>query len=142
MCSDVWTSALAAVALAALALAGPAAAARDRAAERAAESARVAALPTIGEPRRCMLQRNIQETRMVDGHTLLVRESAARWFRVTLPESCPGIGDNRYIVWRNPTGQTCAGDPFDVIDAVSRISYGFCNMGAFQQVDKGPLHSR
>ncbi|WP_448582421.1 DUF6491 family protein [Thermaurantiacus sp.] len=136
MSSDLVIAALAAFLLATPALS------RDRAAERAAESARVAALPTIGEPRRCMLQRNIQETRMVDDRTLLIRESASRWFRVTLPESCTGIGDNRIIVWRAPTGQTCQGDPFDVIDAVSRISYGLCTMGAFQPVDNGPLASR
>ncbi|MFN7174306.1 MAG: DUF6491 family protein [Thermaurantiacus tibetensis] len=125
----------------ALALAGPAGAV-DRAAERAAESARVAALPETDPPRRCMLLRNIQETRLIDQKTLLVRESASRWFRVTLPEPCPAIGDNRIAVWRVPTGQVCAGDPFDVVDPIGSISYGFCTLGAFQPVDNGRLASR
>ncbi len=128
-------------ALAALALAVPAAA-RDRAAERAAEAERVAALPATGEARRCLMTRNIQETRMIDARTLLVRESASRWFRVTLPAACPGIGDNRTIVWRSPQHQACAGDPFEVIDPISGITYGACTLGDFQPVDNRRLSSR
>lgn len=126
----------------ALALAAPAAAARDRAAERAAESARVAALPATGEPRRCLLIRNIQESRMIDADTLLVRENASRWHRVTLPHACTPFADNRVIVWRSPQGQACAGEPFEVIDPVSQINYGACILGAFQPVANGPRHSR
>lgn len=126
----------------ALALAAPAAAARDRAAERAAESARVAALPATGEPRRCLLTRNIQESRMIDANTLLVRENASRWHRVSLPQPCTPFADNRIIVWRSPQGQACAGDPFEVIDPIGGINFGACILGAFQPVANGPLHSR
>jgi hypothetical protein len=120
--------------LALLLLAAPAAA-ETRADKRAAEAAAIAALPATGEARKCVPIAEIQQTRPIGQTMLLIRASANRWYRNTLRQPCTSLREDRVLVYRTTASTLCDIDLVDVIDPVSRITFGPCFLGTFEPVD-------
>lgn len=113
----------------ALAMAGPAHAQSPRQKAQAGAAATLSALPATGKARNCLNLRNVQETKPVGDRIIMLREGA-RWYRSDLPGRCTA-DDTTAFVYRTPTGQICSGEPIDVIDPVSRVPRGFCQLGKF-----------
>ena len=95
----------------------------------------VKALPATGKPRQCVPLRDVQQTRSVGSDVILFRTGVNQWYRNDLRTPCPGIRDDRTLVFRTPSGSACALDTVDIIDAVTRIEHGFCGLGQFTPVD-------
>lgn len=93
----------------------------------------VASFEATGEPRRCLPLRNTNLTPAGQNH-VMARTGANSYFRNELRAACPALEQGRTIVLRANTGQICDMDVFEVIDPVSRISFGICSLGMFTPV--------
>ncbi len=94
----------------------------------------VATFKATGAPRRCIPLRNTQLTGAGDNHAM-ARSGANRWWRNELRTRCPAMSRNHTIVLRTTTGQMCDMDMFEIIDPVSRMSFGSCSLGMFTPVE-------
>jgi hypothetical protein len=65
----------------------------------------------------------------------MFRAGANSWFRNDLRSRCPGLRDDRVLVFRSSTSQHCELDLFEVVDRVSRINFGTCALGRFTPVE-------
>ncbi len=102
--------------------------------DEAAVTVDVRELPATGETRQCLAVRDVQQTRIVGKETILFRTGANRWFRNDLKSPCPGLRDDRILVFRASAGSICEMDVVDIVDGQSRINHGFCGLGRFTPV--------
>lgn len=95
-----------------------------------------ATLKATGEPRNCISGMNVS-TVQSGTEALMFRESASKWYRNDLRSSCPALRNDRVLVFRNQTSgsQYCEMDSFDVVDTMTRSSFGMCTLGKFTPVD-------
>jgi hypothetical protein len=120
---------LAALALLAVAAAGPAAA-RDK-----TPRTDPATLKATGEPRNCISSMGVNSVQ-AGTSSVMFRVSAERWYRNDLRASCPALRVDRTMVFRNKMGsQYCELDMFDVVDPMTRSSFGTCSLGKFTPVE-------
>jgi len=94
----------------------------------------VKTLPATGKTRQCLPLRDVQQTRPVGADVILFRTGANRWYRNDLRSACPGLRDDRILVFRASAGSVCEMDIVDIIDGQSRMQFGFCGLGAFTPV--------
>ena len=94
-----------------------------------------ATLVATGEPRRCISSRNNVQTRASGETVLMFRSGANSWFRNDLRGSCPVLNRDRTLIFRSVGSQYCEMDMFEVVDPISRISFGTCMLGRFTPVD-------
>ena len=120
----------AAVMLAAAALAAGAPAAAAGRPERTDP----ATLKATGEPVRCVQSRNVS-SQPAGQNAIMFRASASRWFRNDLRGGCPMLRNDSVLVFRNSIGgQFCSLDMFEVVDPMTRTSFGTCSLGEFTPV--------
>jgi hypothetical protein len=91
-------------------------------------------LKVTGEPRNCISNRNVS-TRPAGDSVLMFRMGSNTWFRNDLRGRCPGMRDDRTLVFRNASSQHCSLDMFTVVDSVSRANFGTCSLGQFTPVE-------
>jgi hypothetical protein len=89
------------------------------------------------EPQTCLANRDIQARRMTAEQGYYVRTSKGWWHN--LGPSCSAYGRNRALITRTLNNQQCRGDVVTVVDPFSRIEFGACALGAWQQVDKAEV---
>jgi hypothetical protein len=92
-------------------------------------------LKVSGEPRRCIPNRSNVSTQPAGESVLMFRQGSNTWFRNDLRGRCMGLRENRTLVFRNASSQHCELDTFEVVDPLSRMSFGVCVMGPFTPVD-------
>ena len=110
-----------------IAVAAPGAA-RDRNAVPAATPA--------GEPRNCVPITQLRESlvrsdRVIDFRTTGGRD---RFYRVTLPQSCPGLGFERRFSYATSLSQLCAQDIITVLYQAGPVRGASCGLAPFQPV--------
>ena len=95
-----------------------------------------ATLTATGEPRNCISSMGVN-TVQSGTSTLMFRESASKWYRNDLRSNCPALRSDRVLVFRNQTSgsQYCEMDSFDVVDTMTRSSFGMCTLGKFTPVE-------
>ena len=95
-----------------------------------------ATLTATGEPRNCISSMGVN-TVQSGTNALMFRENASRWYRNDLRTSCPALRYDRVLVFRNQTSgsQYCEMDSFDVVDTMTRSSFGMCTLGKFTPVE-------
>lgn len=91
-------------------------------------------LKATGESRTCIPTRANISTKQA-GDSVLMFRVGSNWFRNELRARCPWMRDDRILIFRTPTTQYCELDPFEVVEPVSRISYGICSLGRFTPVE-------
>jgi hypothetical protein len=94
----------------------------------------VTELPATGKLRQCLQTRDIQETRPFENNAIMFRTGANRWLRNDLADTCPALDRDRAIVFRSTVGQMCENDTVDIVDTVTRTTWGFCQLGRFTPV--------
>jgi hypothetical protein len=114
---------LAAVAAAAIAAPG---AARDR-------NAVPEATPT-GPSRTCVPLRDLHESRVRSDSIIDFRIAGDRYYRVTLPQACPGLNFERSFSYSTSIGQLCAQDIITVVRNVTPMRGASCGLAPFQPV--------
>ncbi len=95
-----------------------------------------ATLKATGEARNCISSINVN-TVQSGPNALMFREGANRWYRNDLRNSCNSLRVDSVLVFRNQTNgsQYCAMDSFDVVDGMTRSSFGSCTLGKFTPVE-------
>ncbi|MBY9063318.1 hypothetical protein K7957_10290 [Sphingomonas yunnanensis] len=91
------------------------------------------ALPA-GEARNCVPITALRESlvrsdRVIDFHT-----TGDRYYRVTLPRACPGLGFERRFGYATSIGQLCAQDIITVLYASGGTRGASCGLAPFQPV--------
>ena len=110
----------------ALALASTAAGARDRTAVPEATPG--------GEARSCIPITSIRESLVRDDRTIDFRTSGNRYYRVTLPQACPGLGFERRFSYATSLSQLCAQDIITVLYTTPVQRGASCGLAPFQPV--------
>lgn len=114
---------LAALALAALASPG---AARDR--------DEIPAATPDGEPRNCVPLRSLRESLVRSDRIIDFRISGNRYYRVTLPQACPGLNFERRFSYKTSLSQLCAQDIITVLQSTPPTPGASCGLAPFQPV--------
>lgn len=93
-------------------------------------------LKATGEARNCISSMGVN-TVQSGTSALMFRESASKWYRNDLRSSCPALRRDSVLVFRNQTSgsQYCDMDSFDVVDSMTRSSFGMCTLGKFTPVE-------
>jgi hypothetical protein len=87
----------------------------------------------VGKPISCIGNRDILDTDAVTDRVILFRLRGGRTYRNDLPQSCPRVSrPGTAIVHRSTIDRLCNVDTIDVVDPVSGINYGACQLGKFQ----------
>lgn len=109
----------------------PAHAQNDRAARAAEALAKETEGRTAGKPVRCLNQRDIRSTRIIDG-TAIVYETRGGVIYVNTPEGGARSLDKWDVLVTNThSSQLCNIDIVRLYDASSQMSSGFVNLGEF-----------
>ena len=111
--------------IAAAALAAPSVA-RDR-------NAVPAATPT-GKPQTCIPIQSIRESLVRNDRVIDFRTNGNRFYRVTLPQSCPGLGFERRFSYATSLSQLCAQDIITVFTQSPPMRGASCGLAPFQPV--------
>ncbi|WP_375286014.1 hypothetical protein [Sphingomonas sp.] len=110
----------------ALLLAAAPGAARDR-------NAVPAATPT-GEPQTCIPLRAIRESLVRSDRVIDFRTGGDRYYRVTLPQNCPGLGFERRFAYATSLSQLCSNDIITVLNQTPVMRGASCGLAPFQPV--------
>lgn len=113
------------LALAIAALAAPGAA-RDRNAVPAATPA--------GEAQSCIPISTIRESLVRSDRVIDFRVNGGRYYRVTLPHSCPNLGFERRFSYETSLSQLCAQDIITVFNVNPPMRGASCGLAPFQPV--------
>ena len=114
------------VALAIATLAAPGAA-RDRNAVPAATPA--------GAPQTCIPISSIRESLVRSDQIIDFRVNGGRYYRVTLPNSCPQLGFERRFSYATSLSQLCAQDIITVFSVNPPMRGASCGLAPFQPVE-------
>lgn len=114
---------LAALVLAAVAAPG---AARDR-------NAMPAATP-VGKPLTCVPIRSLRESLVRSDRVIDFRGPRGLFYRVTLPQACPGLGFERRFSYATSLSQLCAQDVITVLTQAPVMRGASCGLAPFQPV--------
>lgn len=101
-------------------------AARDR-------NAVPAAMPA-GEPRTCIPLRAIRESLVRSDRVIDFRTGGDRYYRVTLPQGCPGLGFERRFSYATSLSQLCSNDIITVLYQAPMMRGASCGLAPFQPV--------
>ncbi|MBW6526893.1 hypothetical protein KZ813_08595 [Sphingomonas sp. RHCKR7] len=87
-----------------------------------------------GAPRTCVPISALRESlvrsdRVIDFHTV-----GDRYYRVTLPQACPGLGFERRFGYATSIGQLCAQDIITVLYTTGGMRGASCGLAPFQPV--------
>jgi hypothetical protein len=110
----------------ALVLAAGPGAARDR-------NAVPEAVPT-GKPVDCIPLRQIRESRVRNDRVIDFSISGDRYYRVTLPQGCPGLGFEKRFTYQTSIAQLCAQDIITVLQVAPAFRGASCGLAPFQPV--------
>ncbi len=94
-----------------------------------------ATLKATGEARRCIPNRNNISTQPAGDSALMFRDGASSWYRNDLRGKCPGLKQDRTLVFRRASDQYCELDTFEMVDTMSGMRFGVCVLGKFTPVE-------
>lgn len=100
--------------------------------ERAIPAAR-----EIGKPVSCIQLSSIQESRVRSDSVIDFRVNGKKWYRNTLPHSCPSLGFEERYSHRTSINQLCSVDIIRVLHSYGgNLQEGAgCGLGKFQPVE-------
>jgi hypothetical protein len=84
----------------------------------------------------CIRTSDIRETRVRSDSVIDFRTSGKKWYRNTLPHSCPSLGFEERFMYKTSTNQLCSVDIVTVLYSGSGLHQGAsCGLGKFQPVE-------
>lgn len=112
--------------IAMLAIAAPASAARKPPPEAT----------VIGPEESCVQIRNIRQTKVYDDQTIDFVMTGNKWYRNTLPNSCPQLGFERAFSYQTSIPQLCNVDIITVLVQAGGLRRGAsCGLGKFIPIE-------
>ena len=90
-----------------------------------------------GEARNCLHLSNIRESRVRSDSIIDFRTSGNKWYRNTLPNSCPSLGFEERFSYKTSLSQLCSVDIIRVLrNYGGQLNEGAgCGLGKFQPVE-------
>lgn len=89
-----------------------------------------------GAPVRCISLTQIRESRVRSDKVIDFRTSGKKWYRNTLPNSCPSLGFEERFAYKTSLSQLCSVDTITVLRGTSGLERGpSCGLGTFQPVE-------
>jgi hypothetical protein len=92
---------------------------------------------SIGKPVSCISLTQIRESRVRNDSIIDFRTTGKKWYRNTLPHSCPSLGFEERFLYKTSLSQLCSTDIITVLH-----SYGggldrgaSCGLGQFEPVE-------
>lgn len=107
-------------------IAGPAVAKRDRSVPEA---------KPMGEAVNCISLHSIRESRVRSDKVIDFRTSGRKWYRNTLPHSCPSLGFEERFSYATSLNQLCSVDVITVLYSTPVSRGASCGLGKFQPVE-------
>ncbi len=91
----------------------------------------------IGQPVNCIALNSIQETRVRSDNVIDFRSHGKKWYRNTLPYSCPSLGFEERFMYKTSLNELCS---VDIITVLYSGGHGLdrgasCGLGKFQPVE-------
>ena len=89
-----------------------------------------------GQPVSCIHLQNIRESRVRSDRVIDFRTGANKWYRNTLPHSCPSLGFEERFLYKTSLSQLCSVDTITVLHSYGNgLDRGAsCGLGKFQPV--------
>lgn len=84
-----------------------------------------------GKPAYCISQRNLRGQTIINQSMIVFERGGGRYYRNDVGPNCAALRPDRAIVTREIAIGICEGDPFQVVDTISRVGYGSCTFGPF-----------
>jgi hypothetical protein len=78
--------------------------------------------------------RDLHESRVRSDSIIDFRIAGDRYYRVTLPQACPGLNFERSFSYSTSIGQLCAQDIITVVRNVTPMRGASCGLAPFQPV--------
>jgi hypothetical protein len=96
----------------------------------------VPAATSLGEAVSCVPLTQIRESRVRNDSVIDFRVSGSKWYRNTLPHSCPSLGFEERFLYKTSLSQLCSTDIITVLySAGSGLERGAsCGLGKFEPV--------
>jgi hypothetical protein len=90
-----------------------------------------------GDAVNCIPLHQIRESRVRSDNVIDFRASGKKWYRNTLPHSCPSLGFEERFLYKTSLSQLCSVDTITVLySAGGGIDRGAsCGLGKFQPVE-------
>jgi hypothetical protein len=85
-----------------------------------------------GPPTSCVQLRDLRGNRSAGDAIIFEGATNSTLYVNRPPGGCPSLDFGRALVTRSTTSQLCRGDIADVVDPVSRTTYGGCGLGDFE----------
>ena len=90
----------------------------------------------IGPDVDCVNIRNIRQTKVMDDRTIDFIMNGGKWYRNTLPYSCPQLGFERAFSYKTSISQLCSVDIITVLQQGGGIHRGAsCGLGKFTPIE-------
>jgi hypothetical protein len=98
---------------------------------------RVPAATETGAPVSCIHLSSIQESRVRSDQVIDFRTNGRKWYRNTLPNSCPSLGFEERFMYQTSLSQLCSVDIITVLHSGGGgLGRGAsCGLGKFQPVE-------
>jgi len=90
-----------------------------------------------GEPRDCVPLRSLRESLVRSDRVIDFRISGNRYYRVTLPQACPGLNFERRFAYKTSLSVLCAQDIITVLQSPPPSRGASCGLAPFQPVTIG-----
>jgi hypothetical protein len=102
-----------------------------------AKKREVPAAREIGKPISCIQLSSIQESRVRSDSVIDFRVNGRKWYRNTLPHSCPSLGFEERYSHRTSINQLCSVDIITVLHSYGGdLQQGAgCGLGKFQPIE-------
>jgi hypothetical protein len=96
----------------------------------------VPAAVDVGAPVSCIQTHSIRESRVRSDQVIDFRTNGNKWYRNTLPHSCPSLGFEERFLYKTSINQLCSVDVITVLHSYgSGLDRGAsCGLGKFQPV--------
>jgi hypothetical protein len=89
-----------------------------------------------GAPQDCISTFGTSGPQIIDGRTVLYRETGRRIWRNDLGAECPGLDPYATLIVEVHGSQICRNDRFRAVDPGSRIPGAYCLFGKFTPYEK------
>lgn len=87
-----------------------------------------------GKPQSCVPINQLRESLVRNDSVIDFRISGDRYYRVTLPQSCSGLGSERRFTYQTSLSQLCSTDIITVLYTTPVMRGASCGLGQFQPV--------
>lgn len=90
-----------------------------------------------GQPVSCLPIQSIRESKVRSDNVIDFRTNGNKWYRNTLPNSCPSLGFEERFSYRTSISQLCSVDIIRVLQSYGgRLQEGAgCGLGKFQPIE-------